>query len=132
MKELLRLLNVRSGEDRLLGERFIVEGDPGDCLYVTVRGEVDIVVDGVGKVATRGERSVNGEMALLSSTARTASCVAATAVEALRIDRREFLELLRERPELGLGIIQVLARRLDEVSRKASARTDKPPRDTAS
>lgn len=101
------------------GERFIRQGDSGDCLYVTLAGEIDIIIDGVGKVATRGERSVNGEMAILSRSLRTASCVAATEVDALKIDRREFLELLREKPELGLGIIQVLVRRLDEVSRQA-------------
>ena len=101
------------------GEQFITQGDPGDCLYIAVSGKIDIIVDGAGKVATLRERDVIGEMAILSGSPRTASCVAATEVTALKIVREPFLDLLRERPELALGIIQTLVKRLATSSRQA-------------
>ncbi|MHC4325681.1 MAG: cyclic nucleotide-binding domain-containing protein [Planctomycetota bacterium] len=101
------------------GEQFITQGDFGDCLYIAVSGEIDIMVDGTGKVATLRERDVIGEMSILSGSPRAASCVAATAVTALKIVREPFLDLLRERPELALGVIQTLVKRLDTSSRQA-------------
>jgi len=94
------------------GEQFLTQGEHGDCVYITMSGKTDILIDGVGKVATLGEREVIGEMAVLSDRLRTASCIAVTEVTALKIVRRRFIEFLRERPESALGIIQVLARRL--------------------
>ncbi len=101
------------------GEQFIREGDPGDCLYIAVSGEIDVLVEDIGNVATCRERDVIGEMALLSGSPRTASCVAATEVTAIKITRDQFIELLREKPELALGIIQTLVHRLETRSKKA-------------
>jgi CRP-like cAMP-binding protein len=102
------------------GERFIVQGDTGDSLYVVIDGSVDIVLDGKGTIATRGPKSVLGEMAILSSQPRTASCVAATPCYTLQIAREEFLHLLTETPELALGIIEELVRRIDDLSRRVT------------
>ena len=101
-------------------ERFIRQGDPGDCLYIIVNGEVNIVVDGVGQIAVRGEKSVHGEMAILTSQPRSANCVAGTDLTALKIGQDDFFLLLGEEPELSLGIIKVLADRLVEADRRAA------------
>ena len=101
------------------GEQFIREGDPGDCLYIAVSGEIDVFVEGIGRVATCRERDVIGEMALLSGSPRTSSCIAATEVTAIKITRRLFIELLREKPELALGIIRTLVHRLETKNKQA-------------
>ncbi len=96
------------------GEVFIRQGDVGDCLYIVVDGEVDIVIQGVGPVAHRSARGVIGEMAVISQQARSADCVAVGEVTALRIDQRDFWELIEEQPAVARGVIKVLAQRLDE------------------
>ena len=96
------------------GEVLIRQGEPGDCLYIVVDGEVSIAIRGVGTVATRGAKSSIGEMGVISHHPRSADCVALTDVTALRIDRTDFWELLGEQPALGLGVISVLSQRLDE------------------
>lgn len=106
------------------GQMFIEQGALGDSLYITVEGDVDILVNGK-PVARRGPRTVNGEMALLSARTRTASCVAATDVTLLRLAQDDFRDLLLEIPSLALGIIDVLIERLDEAGRKAAY--DMPP-----
>ncbi|UCH27611.1 MAG: Crp/Fnr family transcriptional regulator [Trueperaceae bacterium] len=96
------------------GEAFIRQGELGDCLYLLVDGTVDIVIQGVGVVAQREPKSVIGEMAILSRQPRTADCIAKTDVTALKIGYHDFWELLAEKPPLALGVIKVLAQRLDE------------------
>jgi CRP-like cAMP-binding protein len=103
-----------------VGEQFITQGDPGECLYIAIHGQVDIVINDLGKIATLGERDVIGDMAILCTCPRMANCIAATDVAALKIDREQFLELLHVKPELALGIIQVLVSRLEEANSKAA------------
>ncbi len=72
------------------------------------------MIQGVGVVAQREPKSVIGEMAILSRQPRTADCIAKTDVTALKIGYHDFWELLAEKPPLALGVIKVLAQRLDE------------------
>ena len=96
------------------GKRFIQQGDLGDCLYVLVAGEASIVIRGVGEVATRQPKSIIGEMAIISRQPRSADCIAITDITALKIDYDDFWELMAAKPPLALGVIKVLAQRLDE------------------
>ena len=98
-------------------ERLLIQGEHGACLYVIVNGTVDILVSELGKVAMRKRGDVIGEMAVLVDGLRIATCVAATDVAALKIDREPFLKLLGEKSELSLGIIRVLVRRIEERDR---------------
>lgn len=96
------------------GTVFVREGDDGDCLYVVVDGEVSVHVRGAGEVARRGAGTVVGEMAVISSRPRSADCIAATAVLALRVSRAAFTDLMARDPTLARAVVGVLAERLDE------------------
>ncbi len=96
------------------GQTFMHQGEPSDCLYVIVDGEVDIQIPGVGTIATRGPKTSVGEMGIVSHQPRSADCVAHTAVTALKIDHDDFWDVLAEKPPLALGIIRTLVQRLDE------------------
>jgi CRP-like cAMP-binding protein len=93
------------------GERVVSDGDQGDALYFVVAGTAR-VVKGDRTVAELGERAVFGELALLDPGPRTASVEAVTPLTLLRIGRDEFVEILSTRPEVPLGVIRMLARRL--------------------
>lgn len=96
------------------------EGDAGNELLVIVAGDVSIVTGG-REIARRGRGDYVGEMAVLDGEPRSASVVALGSVRALRIGRREFETILRERPETSHAMLLVLTRRLREVSRAAGA-----------
>jgi CRP-like cAMP-binding protein len=66
------------------------------------------------ELARRGEGEVVGEMSLLTRMPRVASLVADGGVRTIRIGGREFESMLRERPEVALGVLRVLAHRLAE------------------
>ena len=59
-----------------------------------------------------------GEMAILDAEPRSADVTALSAITLLRIQRDDFHEILAEKPEISLGIIQVLTNRLREANRK--------------
>ena len=96
------------------GERFIRQGEPGDCLYLIVSGEAQIVLNGAGKIAQRGASSLIGELAIMWRQPRSANCVAATDMILLRIARDDFWALMENHPDLVRGAIDVLLKRLDE------------------
>ncbi|MGI9146588.1 MAG: cyclic nucleotide-binding domain-containing protein [Chloroflexota bacterium] len=98
------------------GEVLIRQGDPGDCLYVLVSGEVRVVVRGQGQVAVLGPNSVVGELGLLSGRPRTADCMATVETLALRLARDEFWALMEDRPAVALGVIRVLTRRIEDTT----------------
>ena len=65
-----------------------------------------------------GEGDVFGEMAVLDSEPRSASVTAVEDSVMLKIGRDDFRDILGERPEIAMGVMKVLNRRLRETSRK--------------
>ncbi len=91
------------------------EGELGDALYIVVEGRVK-VHRGDKQIAELGERECFGEMSVLDSEPRSASVSAVTESLLLKIGREEFKDILSERPEISLGIMKVLSRRLREAN----------------
>lgn len=97
------------------GQELFHEGDLGDAAYVILSGTADIMVDtprGRVTVAMAARNSIVGEIALLSDGYRTATVVAATPLETLRIDKQDFLRMMTEYPSVMFGVLKVLATRL--------------------
>ncbi len=92
-------------------------GDMGDALYIVLEGKVR-VYNGEKTIAEIGERECVGEMAVLDSEPRSASVAAMAETLLLKIGREEFKDILSERPEISLGIMKVLSRRLRQANRR--------------
>ncbi|MEW6434466.1 MAG: cyclic nucleotide-binding domain-containing protein [Myxococcota bacterium] len=96
------------------GERIFAEGDPGDALYVIVEGAVAAVRDGEVVLTFRARESF-GESSLMDGTPRINDAVATADTKVLVIDRRDFLDLLADRPELLTGMFRMVSRQLKAV-----------------
>jgi CRP-like cAMP-binding protein len=107
----------------LAGENFIQEGEPGDCLYLVIEGEVR-VHSNERTILTLGPGKTVGELALLDPEPRSASVTAVNDAFLFRIDREPFDEVLADRPEIGLGIIRTLTRRLRQQGHIISGESD--------
>ena len=105
---------VPVGADELV----FAEGEPGDALYIVVEGRVR-VHQGDKLITELGERECFGEMSVLDSEPRSASVSALTEALLLKLGREEFKDILSERPEICLGIMKVLSRRLREANVKS-------------
>ncbi len=98
------------------GEWLFQEGDPGDAMYVVRAGRLEVVVGDQDAAPLRvlGRGEVVGELALLSSVPRSASVRAVRASDLIAIGREDFEQLLRERPEVSLGLMRAMAAQLRE------------------
>lgn len=116
----LKLLAFTS--DRVLyraGEVLFRQGDVADAAFVILSGSADVVVDsskGPIKVAEVAENAIVGEIAILCDITRTATVVALTQVEALRISKDTFIKMLADFPEMTIEVLRVLADRLSRTT----------------
>jgi HEAT repeat protein len=124
-EDLRRIAEVAEEHAFVDGETMAVQGDVGDEMLILVSGELAVVVrDGEGPermVARRGSGDVVGEMAIISNRTRMASLVARTDVRALRIARKQFEAILRERPAIAMAVMRVLCDRIAERESQAGA-----------
>jgi CRP-like cAMP-binding protein len=116
-EELSQIAEIAEEQPFAAGEQVFAEGEPGDALYLVVEGSVQIH-QGQRQLAQLGARDVFGEMAVLDSEPRSASVTALKDAVLLKIARDDFRDILQERPEIGMGIIKVLSRRLRDVARR--------------
>jgi len=93
------------------GEIIFREGDPATELYVIKSGRVDIST-GNRLLATLEENGIFGEMALIDKTPRSATVTAATDVELVPVNEKQFLFLVSQTPFFALKVMRVLAGRL--------------------
>ena len=94
------------------GDTIIAEGAVEDWLFILLSGTVEVRrADGHVRL---GAIDVIGELAVLDPEPRVATVVALTDVTTFRLDKRNFDEALRTRPEIAAGVITALVRRLRE------------------
>jgi len=107
------------------------QNDPGDALYLVLRGSVAIMLDLPGgqtvMVRTMREGSIIGEMALYTGAARSASAVTREECVLLKLDKAAFERLQAEHPgECGrfhTYIIQLMADRISRANKEIVALT---------
>ncbi len=104
------------------------EGDASDTAYEVVSGSVEIAKqgdDGVVRLAILGKGEIFGEMGVLDDRKRNASAKAVGPLSVNAIPRKDFLEAVRDRPELALRIMSKMSERLRDADGKlAGTATD--------
>jgi CRP/FNR family cyclic AMP-dependent transcriptional regulator len=96
------------------------KGETGSSFYVVCAGAVRISTpseqgkDAIFNLIVPGE--IFGEIALLDGGQRTADAVAIENGELMVIERRDFIPLLRDHPELAIRLIEILCGRLRRTS----------------
>jgi CRP/FNR family cyclic AMP-dependent transcriptional regulator len=115
-----RHLNRLAGETDVLsfapGQSIVIEGDPGETLFVVLSGQ--------GKV-TRRRRKVGsvmpgdffGELSAIDGGPRSASVVAETPMQVLRLFRRTLMSLISDEPQVTMKLLDGIVRRVRQVDR---------------
>ena len=122
LAELRKLLKLREFE---AGEAIAREGDPGDKMWLLVKGSVSIRLEtadhrGTRRIASLGRGTVVGEMALIEGARRSASIVADEAVACYELSSDDFNVLLRDSPVVAARIMRNTARELARRLRRTS------------
>lgn len=115
-EDLAAVALISSEEHHERGSVVFDEGDAGDALYLVLTGKVRVHKRDK-LIAELGERECFGEMSILDASPRSASVTAQDDLDVLKITREDFQEILAEKPEIALGVIKVLTRRLRDAIR---------------
>lgn len=101
------------------------EEEAGTALFVIVKGKVKVARssnDGREVILTiLSESDFFGEMAILDGLTRSATVTAIEDSELFLIQRNDFLNLLREFPEISISLLQELTKRLRTADAKIKA-----------
>jgi CRP-like cAMP-binding protein len=114
--ELSQLVSASQRVTLAPGQELFRQGDAADAAYIFIDGIADVVVDtpnGALTVARVGKNDFVGEIAILCEVPRTATVRAAEELQALRLSKELFLQLVRQNPAMAVHIMRVLAQRLE-------------------
>ena len=122
-KELTAVLAISSTRTFPGSREIVTEGQPGDELFVVVRGRVAVEKAGV----TIGELKIGGhfgEMGLIDNAPRSATVRSTEPTRVMVIARAELMALMRKEPVLAVKLLwsflQVLSDRLRDANMKVS------------
>ncbi len=97
-------------------QTLFLKGDPGDALYAVRRGGIRIAsgTEGGRRLTLNilGAGDVFGEVALIDGRCRTADAIATEPTDLFMLRRRDFLELLVQRPGVALRFAELLCERV--------------------
>lgn len=121
------------GSERLTydpGQILVKVGDMADAAYVIMDGKAEVSVPGPrGPVVVNimGKNEVIGEIAIFVDLPRTATVTATTKVEALRISKDLFINVVRQNPDAAIELIKILALRLANTTQQLIKNTAGAP-----
>ncbi len=115
-EDLAAIALISTEERRDRGDEVFAEGESGDALYLVLDGRVRVHKQ-ERVIAELGERECFGEMAILDAAPRSATVTAIDESNLLKITREDFQEIMTEKPEIAMGVIKVLTRRLRDAIR---------------
>ena len=119
---LAELAPLMQEEEIEQGELVFEEGETGDCMYIIYSGQIQIH-KGKTVLAVLTEKEVFGELSLLDAETRSASATAAADCFLFKIDQEPFYELIESRPEVAMGFIKILCKRLRKQNEKAAGQS---------
>jgi CRP-like cAMP-binding protein len=118
---LAELAPLMKEEEVEQGTQIFEEGEAGDCMYIIFNGEIEIH-KGKTTLAILQQKEVFGELSLLDAETRSATATAKTDCFLFKIDQEPFYELIESRPEVAMGFIKILCKRLRQLNDKTALR----------
>jgi sulfate permease, SulP family len=105
-----------------VGDYLFCTDDPGDALFVSIKGEMSIKLSGPGgkRLASMAPGVIVGEIALLEGGNRTADALAESPLTVLRLDRQSFERIRGQRPALWDQLMRNIALQLSARLRGAT------------
>ena len=100
------------------GKRILAQGEPGLSFLLVLDGTVEVQKGGK-KIATLKSGNFFGEMTVFDDNPRSADIVAVESTTCFGIASWSFFPLLRTNPDISIGIIKELVKRLRELGDKS-------------
>ncbi|HUF74982.1 MAG TPA: GGDEF domain-containing protein [Longimicrobiales bacterium] len=114
------------------GESIFEIGEPGRSLYILTAGNVQVLHPNEPtsyQLARLGPGDFLGEMAVLNDSPRSATARAIGAVQALVLEKGDFRQLVLERPDVSLKLLEAMAQRIRKADEQISGLSTEAVRD---
>ena len=116
VSELAAIASVTEEVVHPIGTVVIKEGEPGETMYMIIKGEVSVIKGKKEGLEIELDRirtgDYFGEMALFEDVVRSATIRTEEETRLLVLHKREFTEIVREYPQIALHICKVLSQRI--------------------
>jgi CRP-like cAMP-binding protein len=100
------------------GQHVIDQGKPAEAFYVILDGQARVVRGKAGRLLRRlGPGDHFGEMSLIDGAVRSASVIAETTLDVIRLKRTAFRQVLRREPDVAFRLMEGLADRVRSLER---------------
>ncbi len=122
--ELRLLANISEEVTFSSGEQILREGERGDTLYIIISGKVsirrktvwDVTPGDITYLANLGSGEYFAEMSIFDNEPHSADAVALEDTELLAVRQAPLIAVIKQRPELALGLFKVLSQRLRQAN----------------
>lgn len=106
------------------GHIMFQEGDPAEAMYMVIAGEITAYKDETDTPEVFKPGDSIGGVALLTDDDRLSSARTSQETSLLMIHKHDFLEIVREYPQIALDISKLLCEYVKELWQRASDRSD--------
>jgi CRP-like cAMP-binding protein len=121
LDRLARVVRERTYEP---GATILREGEYGIAFFAIIEGHVEVLRSGVEAPINRlGPGESFGELALLSDVPRIATVRAVDQVRCAVLQRLDFLDIVRDQPELAMHLLRTLSELLRQCEERAAGAT---------
>jgi CRP/FNR family cyclic AMP-dependent transcriptional regulator len=106
------------------GQVIIRQGEKGDCMYVILDGQVEIVTENEGRetrLAVSSAGDFFGEMAIFEREVRRATVRALGHALVLTVDKNSLLGRIRKDPSLAFRMLETMSSRIRSLNEEISA-----------
>lgn len=110
-EDLSQITGIEHARTYAAGEVIFEEGQPGECMYLVLSGEIEVSVEG-RPINTLGPGSIFGEMALVDDQPRSATLKAASSSRLVPVDYDRFKRLVQQSPDFALQVMGIMSTRL--------------------
>jgi CRP-like cAMP-binding protein len=119
-RRLRKLARRAEFADYARGDEIVSTGGPGDAFFVVLSGSAKARGKPAARTLTTGDYF--GELAVLDGGPRSATVVATSELQVMRVPREAFLELAEDEPALTASMLAQLGARVRELEGQASRR----------
>lgn len=102
------------------GDVIFREGEPGDTMYIIKEGAVEVSVAGEKFVAAQ-PGDLLGEMAMIDSSARSATAIAKTDCKLIELNEKQFAFQVQRTPIFAIFVMKILVDRLRKMNKILSS-----------
>jgi CRP/FNR family transcriptional regulator, cyclic AMP receptor protein len=119
-RRLRKLARQATFADYTRGDEIVSTGGPGDAFYVILSGTAKARGKPAARTLVAGDYF--GEISLLDGGPRSATVVATSELQVMRVPRQAFLELAEDEPALTANMLAQLGARVRELEGQAARR----------